>query len=82
MTFETPFQFGDRDHIDGDASIMAVVTGFSFRPERYLQVEASWLSNGCAQSAWMDVGRVTLARARNGAAATRDAGSLVGAGLP
>jgi len=48
-TFETPYGFGDRVLIDGDASIRAVVTAFVFRGGAVL-IEVSWISNGASHS--------------------------------
>lgn len=51
MNFTTKFKFGERVHIDDDTSITATVTAFCFRSDR-CEIEASWMHNGAALSAW------------------------------
>lgn len=59
---ELPFGFGDKVYIDGDKSIIAVVTAFNFRTER-CEVECAWFSNGDAKSAWFSSWRLSAVEA-------------------
>ncbi len=45
MQGESKFNFRNRVIIDGDASLVAVVTGFFFR-EGCLLIEVSWIDDG------------------------------------
>lgn len=59
-TFTSEFKLGDRVLIDGDASIVAVVTAYAWRGER-AELEICWFHNGGQQSLWIGEWRLTLA---------------------
>lgn len=63
MTFESKWKYRDRVIIDGDTSIIGVVTGFQFRIG-YLIVEVSWVHDGAAQTAWLEEWRLQEAPPR------------------
>jgi hypothetical protein len=53
-----PFEFEARVHIDGDKSIVAVVTAFMISVDG-LQVRVEWFANGDAKSAWIGERRLS-----------------------
>lgn len=57
IVHETRFDFKDRVIIDGDDSVIGVVTGFAFTLGRYT-VEVKWLHNGGAHETWFDEWRL------------------------
>ncbi len=56
---ECPFMLGDRVHIDGDESIIAVVTCLMFNG--CWSFETSWANNGRFESAIFPCWRLTIA---------------------
>lgn len=56
--FHTPFAFGDKVTVDGDASITATVIGFAFYPHQSL-VFCAWFNNGAVVEAWFGDFRLT-----------------------
>jgi hypothetical protein len=58
MTLISNWDFRDRVLIDGDASIVGVVTAFMFRAPNPSLVEVSWVHNGEAKAAWFEEWRL------------------------
>ena len=61
MIIELPVEFGQRVYIDDDKSIIARVTGFLFR-DNYRTAECSWFHNGKAESAWIELWRISIVK--------------------
>jgi hypothetical protein len=59
--FSSEFAFRDRVLIDGDQSIIGVVSGFAWSTEEGYTVKVSWMHAGAAQVAWFDSWRLELA---------------------
>jgi hypothetical protein len=57
---DTPFSFGARVLIDGDRSVVAVVTGFLWR-STICTIEVSWMNSGAVQTAWLEQWRLSEA---------------------
>jgi len=60
MSFEAPYEFGERVFLDGDKSLVARVVAFSFRTA-FPQIEIAWVHNGGHQSVWVDSWRLAPA---------------------
>jgi hypothetical protein len=58
MTFETAFSLRDRVCIDGDRSLMGVVTAVQFREIRAPLYGVSYVFNGDAREAWFEEWRL------------------------
>ena len=61
MQFTSIWTFRDRVYLDGDQSIIGMVTGFQFRGDREPIVEVSWVHNGDAKIAWFEEWRLKKA---------------------
>lgn len=61
MKFASIWSFRDRVLIDGDTSIVGLVTAFQFRGDRGEPiVEVSWVHNGDVKTAWFEEWRLKL----------------------
>jgi hypothetical protein len=58
MTLQSRWNFRDRVWLDGDESIIGIVTAFQFRETRNPIVEVSWMHNGDAKAAWFEEWRL------------------------
>lgn len=58
--FKSDFNYQDRVTIDGDDTLIGVVTGFSFRSSGYYTIEISWINNGSSQAVWIEDWRLKL----------------------
>lgn len=54
---QSAIAIADRVHIDGDESVVAVVTALLFRTDR-CEVEISWMNQGVMQVCWVPSWRV------------------------
>lgn len=55
-----PFPIYSKVHIDGDASLAAVIIGYWWKGHAVL-ASCSWLHNGLLQEGWVDVERLSAA---------------------
>lgn len=61
MTLESPFTFGERVIIDGDTSLVARVTKFSFSHPDICEIMVSWVHNGAISESWISNWRLSPA---------------------
>ena len=64
VEYVAPFALRDRVTIDGDTSIVAVVTAVCWRSDDGCSIEASWMHAGAIQTAWISPWRLASASAR------------------
>jgi len=57
MRIDLPFDLSETVFIDGDRTIRATVTAFTYRGAG-LQAEVCWFANGVQQCVWVDVWRL------------------------
>jgi hypothetical protein len=61
VTFESEFNLLDRVTIDGDSSLVAIITGFAFYGSR-AEVQISYVHSGDIKSVWLIESRLAKVR--------------------
>lgn len=74
VIYSSPYDVGDRVHIDDDDAITARVLGLTFRDRHgpAQLIECGWMHNGTAMSAWLPPLRLTHADPAKRSAADDD----------
>ena len=63
MRLDSRFRFGDRVIVDGDHSLVAVVTSILWKTTS-CQLEIAWVHGGDLKSAYIDEWRLTAAESK------------------